>query len=113
MNQLQLSLPEGRRLKRSGMDLVAGRNSAWINLMLGHLLVFAWARGEFTFETFRAYTVLMRLPAPTDAHAWGSLSLAAMRAGLVEWTGRYMPAHSVKTHCHPIRVLKAKGIAYG
>jgi len=113
MNQLSLSLPEGRRRKVEGMERVADNNSAWINLMLDHLIVFAWTRGEFTVETFRAYTVLMGLPAPTDSHAWGSLSLAAMRAGLVEWTGRYIPASSVKTHAHPIRVLRAVGIAYG
>ena len=113
MTQLQLSLPEGRRLKREGMDLIAGHNSAWINLMLGHLVAFAWGRQEFTFELFRMHAQLEHLPDPTSPKCWGSLSLAAQRAGIVEWTGRYIPASSVKTHAHPIRVLRAMGIAYG
>jgi len=113
MNQLALSLPEGRRLKREGMALVAGKNRDWLDLMLSHLVAFAWARQEFTVETFRAYTVLMRLPKPTNHHAWGALSLAAMRAGLIKPTGRTMLACSARTHAHPIRIVRAKGIAYG
>ena len=111
--QLALNPHESRRRKREGADLVASHNSAWIDLMLVQLWAFAWVRQEFTFELFRAWAILNRFPKPTNAHGWGALTQAALAAGLIEWTGRYVQASSVKTHAHPVKVWHVRGVAYG
>lgn len=107
MNQLALSLEEGRRRKREGMALTASVNSAWIEGALADLKVFAAHYAEFPLEQFRAWRSLRQQPEPTNHHAWGALTNAAQRAGIIKWTGRYTQASSVKTHAHVVRIWRA------
>ena len=111
--QLALDPQESRRRKREGADLVASHNSAWIDLMLVQLLAFAWVRHEFVIEHFRAWAALRGLPGPTNHHAYGALTQVAAKAELITWTGKYIKASSVKTHCHPVKIWRARGIPYG
>jgi hypothetical protein len=106
MTQLPLNLSESRRRKERGMSLAASRNSEWIALALEDLRVFAAGQDEFVLEGFRARQVLLHRPMPTNHHAWGALASAAIRAGIIEPTGRYVKARSVKTHAHPIAVYR-------
>ena len=106
MNQLTLSLEEGRRRKREGMSLVASKNSEWMAQALDDLRAFAAERGEFPMEVYRAYRKLRHLPEPTSHKAWGSFARAACQAEVIEWTGKYVEASSVKTHGHVVRVYR-------
>jgi hypothetical protein len=104
MTQLQLNLSESRRRKERGMSLAASRNSEWIALALEDLRVFAAERGEFCIEHFRAQRRILHKPEPTSSAVWGAFCHAAVRAGIIRWTGRYTQASSVKTHSHSVKV---------
>lgn len=104
MTQLALGLV----LKREGMDLTASKNSAWMAECLSDLRQFAKEHAEFTMETFRAVRTLRRAPKPTSSNAWGALTHAAVRAGVMVWSGRYTNAQSAKTHAHPVKVWRAR-----
>jgi hypothetical protein len=103
MNQLALGLV----LKREGMDLTASKNSAWISESLEELRSFARSYPEFTMEQFRHVRSHMKLPEPTSPKTWGAFTHAAVKAGIIVWTGRYMNALSSKTHAHPVKVWRA------
>jgi len=106
MTQLALNLEEGRRRKRAGQRLVASHNSLWMSQALDDLRVFAAERGEFTVEMFRATGKLLHRPQPTSANCWGAFASVAIRAGIIEPTGKYIKASSVKTRAHPIAVYR-------
>jgi len=106
VNQLALNLEEGSRRKRAGMALAASRNSEWMQSALEDLRVFAAAREEFPMEVYRAYRKLRHMPAPTSPNCWGAFSSTAIKAGIIEPTGRYIKASSVKTRAHPVAVYR-------
>lgn len=62
-------------------------------------------KSEFTFEQFRA---IRQHDAPASHKAWGSIPRIAAAAGIIEWTGRYELAKSIKTHGHPVKLWRAK-----
>lgn len=62
---------------------------------------------EFTLETFRAFCALKDLPPPASSKIWGCIPQIAVRAGLIEFTGKYVNASSPKTRAHPVRVWRA------
>lgn len=103
MNQLAL----GFVLKREGMELTASKNSAWIADGLVDLRNFILSYPEFTMEQFRHVRAMARRPQPTSPNAWGALTHAAVKAGIICWTGRYINASSAKTHAHPVKVWRS------
>lgn len=98
--------------KKAGMAKSASANAAWIAFRLHDLATWVWRAdgggGEFKMEFFR-YWCEKRGFIPTNHHAWGALTAAAVRAGIIKWTGRYAEASSKKTHAHPVKVWKPKG----
>jgi hypothetical protein len=103
MNQLALGLI----LKHQGMDLTASKNSAWISESLEELRAFARSYPEFTMEQFRHIRSMLKRQEPTSPKTWGAFTRAAVKAGIIQWTGRYMNALSTKTHAHPVKVWRA------
>jgi len=76
----------------------------WTASVLRELRAFCDARKAagkraFRFEEFRE---VCQSP-PVTHKAWGSIPRAAAKHGLITRTGRFVPAHSVKTHGHPVR----------
>lgn len=61
----------------------------------------------FPIESFRAWALPAGLSAPASHYAWGALPALAIRAGLILWTGQYVPARSPKTHAHPVKLWRA------
>jgi len=104
----QLSLPLGRKARDAGLAQTASKNTEWTiaNLIALHLFVARRGNCEFTMEIFRGERQLRNTPAPSSPHAWGALTTAAHRSGLIEWTGRYIQASSKKTHAHPVKVWR-------
>ena len=107
MNQLSLSLTEGRRRKRAGMALAASNNSQWMRDRLEDLREYARATGSFPIEFFRAYCALNGKPPPSSPNAWGSFATFARNQGVIRWTEKYVNASSVKTHAHPVKLYEA------
>lgn len=103
MNQLALGLA----LKREGMGRAASKNSFWMAGCLEELRRFSRSYPEFTMETFRHIRALNKAPEPTSPNAWGALTQAAVRAGIIVWTERYTNALSTKTHAHPVKIWRA------
>ena len=63
---------------------------------------------EFAFEDYRAFALSRGLRRPHVHQVWGSLAGMGQRMGLYEPTGAYRPARYVRTHGHPVRVLRVK-----
>ena len=63
---------------------------------------------EFAFEDYRAFALSRGLQLPHVHQVWGSLAGIGQRMGLFEATGEYRPARSVRTHGHPVRVLRVR-----
>lgn len=100
------STPSGQlsfELKERGMAYaLQAEREEWINAALFALRHFA-LRGEFRMEEFRSW---YGYP-PHNAAVWGALTNRACKDGLIEWTGRYEPSTSPRTHAHPVKVWRA------
>lgn len=95
----------GRALAEAGMQqTLAFESDDWLADALDALQRFgrlpAWS--EFKTEDFRAWY----RSTPHDHHVWGALTNRACKAGILEWTGRYAPSVSPKTHGHPVKVWR-------
>lgn len=104
--QLDLNLKTARAARDAGVSFSAAKNAGWIDTMLGHLRHWRSPGTEFQMELFREWVWLNGLPKPTDHHAWGALTRAAVLSRLIVWTGRYDQAASRKTHAHPVKVWR-------
>lgn len=96
----------GRQLAEAGMQqTLAFEPEDWVADAIESLKCFIalpeWR--EFKTEDFRAWFK----SEPHDPHVWGAFTNRACRAGLIEWTGRYVPSVSPKTHGHPVKLWRA------
>jgi hypothetical protein len=107
MNQLVLDLTAARAERDKGLARTGAKNAEWLAQALEDLRAFATHREQFTLEQFRVEAALLRRPEPSSHHAWGALAQAAQAALVVEWTGRYVPAASKKTHAHPVKLWRS------
>ena len=104
----------GMERKRAGQDrAIANEAPHWMTAALVLLEKFcAQHRGmEFAFEDYRAFALSRGLRRPHVHQVWGSLAGMGQRMGLYEPTGEYRAARSIRTHGHPVRVLRVKGVA--
>ena len=62
-------------------------------------------RPQFRFEEFRAS--VEHGAKPSHPNAWGALPRIALKEKLISDTGRFEPATSARTRCHPVRVWTA------
>lgn len=108
--QIDWAAPTGRELMERALAQVQEGQEPWIAQAMALLRRYLahYAGPEFKIESFRTFAVACGLPAPRSHHAWGALPRLAVRDGLIEWTGRYEPATSVRTHGHPVRVYRVK-----
>ena len=62
---------------------------------------------EFRFEQFREWALNSKvLPEPSSPKVWGAVPSKAAALGLIEATGKYEKAKSVKTHSHAVQVWR-------
>jgi hypothetical protein len=97
----------GRQLGEAGMaKTLEAEREEWIVKALQALDRFARLSGyeEFKTEDFRWWCASSRIPAPHDHHVWGALTNRACKAGIIRFTGKYLPSASPKTHGHPVKV---------
>ena len=58
----------------------------------------------FTFEQFRIYCAVHRLPEPASVNAWGSLPRRAVAAGLCRWSGSVATGTRPESHGRLLKV---------
>jgi hypothetical protein len=112
---MQLNAQAAQTAKDAGMQLALSFDEPrrqWGHDMLDRLRVYCRIRKEeglpeFVFEEFRAMAEQEGWPLPASSNAWGALGSLARRKGVIENTGAYVPARSVKTHGHPVPVVRA------
>ena len=64
-------------------------------------------RAEFRFEQFREWALNSKaLPEPSTPKVWGAVPSKAAAMGLIEATGKYEKATSLKTHGHPVQLWR-------
>ena len=88
---------EGKKRKKAGMESVAANNRRWMNgaTLLLHLSLPRGWRG--LPEDWRPLVVKV-LGEPTRHQAWGPLTLAVIRDGMLTRTGKRVAMRSKKSH---------------
>lgn len=106
--QLQPDLFAGRKARDEGMARVQGNNSQWMYQAL-QLAPRCVPRGEVTGEDIRLRLRAAGLAAPTNDHAWGALTNAMVRRGMLTDTGRTTHATDPRSHACRIPVWNFHG----
>lgn len=102
-----------QQLKTEGLAATASANLDWCHLMRPVFdswldLRVAQNEPEFRMEEFRHYVSEVGDSwLPSSPHTWGAFTVAMIKEGRIQWTGRYEQAHSASTHRHPVKVLTA------
>lgn len=103
----------GGRLKQAGQQLALfNAGVEWIEATIENLRAFCKARKqigrpEFRFEEFREVAAASGWPLPSSHKAWGAVPRVAVKRMLIQSTGRYEPAKSLKTHGHVVMIWQA------
>lgn len=106
--ETQRLVETGSQLAQEGMQrTLEAEREEWIANALKWLQTFGGMPGwrEFKTEDFRAWW-LLSFPAPHSHHCWGALTNYACKLGVLEWTLRYAPSVSPRTHGHPVKVWR-------
>lgn len=101
----------GQKRKLSGQFKVCASNDGWLSTMLDHLPAFLSASRKsddgFRMEQFRGYVKSKGLADPAHVNAWGALTTAAQRVGMIRWTGRFGVAMNPSAHARIVKVWEA------
>lgn len=112
MTQLALDFSRARALKDQGMAVALDHaGPTWVEIATEALTAFADTRGEFTTEEFRFHWLTHGGVEPESHKAWGALTSAAAKRGLIQHTGRYRRALATKTHGHPVALWRKADLA--
>lgn len=107
---IDFTRPTGRDLGEEGMrrTLEAERED-WIDHAIERLRQFAAFPGyrEFKTEDFRWWLIAGGTKPPHNHHVWGALTNRACKAGVIRFTGKFLPSKSPATHGHPVKVWTA------
>jgi hypothetical protein len=99
----------GRQLGEQGMaHALEAEREEWILDALAALRRFASlpAWQEFKTEDFRWWCIGIGMRPPHHYNVWGALTNRATRDGIINFTGKYLPSVSPKTHGHPVKVWR-------
>lgn len=110
MQQLTIEHEISRRLAEEGMArTLMAEPQSWLEAATEALARFCALPEWSTFKTedFRAWWLSSGGLNPHDSHCWGALTNRACKAGIIEFTGRYAPSASPKTHGHEVKVWTA------
>lgn len=106
--QLSLNL-DAERAKIIAIDRVeAGADASWMEA--ASLVIRTLARVEDYFTTDLVWERLefMGVEQPREPRAMGAVIRRAVRAGLIEATGRYEPSGRVDCHARPCMLWRSK-----
>lgn len=97
MTQLEFDLEAAMQARDAGIVTVVANGGSWHHAAL--LVVAALPPGWTGIgEDIRAAVVASDVGEPHSPNAWGGLTQAAMKKGLLELTGRRLPMRAVKSH---------------
>lgn len=100
--------------KEQGIDRAAEHaGKQWVGQTAEAFADFLRRFGPSPMEGFRDWFLSTGGTEPPSHKAWGAVARTASSRGLIEWTGRYREAASVKTHRHPVRIWQVKGEKHG
>jgi hypothetical protein len=100
----------GQQRKATGQFKAANSSSTWLSGALERLpkflrtLVHDCGEPVFRMEQFRGFLHAEKVPEPKHANAWGALPQAAVRAGLIRFTGRYAEAMNPSAHARIVKL---------
>lgn len=106
MNQTSLDFTAAKAHRDIGIQRVADANATWMDHALATLESYARLHDTLRIEQFRAWWETVGGEPPKSHHAWGALGRAGVTRGLIQRIG-YVPAESVKTHCHPVALYRS------
>lgn len=92
------ALTEARLTRNEGIERVRAKNREWMHLgsrLLGEMKL---ERAEATGEQMRIWLRSKGLGEPSSAHAWGALTLTAVRRGVLIDTGRSEQMWAKRSH---------------
>lgn len=97
----------GQQLKEIGQAIVITPSYEWKDHAMHELRLFCIelnnsGQKEFAIEEFRRFCLDRGVKQPRHHNAWGALTSAAEKAGIIERTGVYRLARSPRTHAHPV-----------
>lgn len=93
------NLPEGRRQRDAGIAKSRAKNPEWLAQALDLLPRMRAAGFETcTGEGMRNWLLANGLNEPTSPHAWGALTITAVKRKLLEDTGRVVQMTDAKSH---------------
>ena len=96
---IQTSLFDARQARDIGLERTRCVNTEWMAKALACLpLMKQDGHVAATGEGMRIWLTAGGLPAPTSAHAWGSLVRTAMKRGIIKDTGRVVQMFTAKSH---------------
>lgn len=90
--------------KTQGIASVQESHIVWFTAALHDWVKFVRARKQAMAEEWRVAWFAREMPEPKSSNVWGAVVHHAQRRGLVQHTGRYVPARSPATHSHPVAV---------
>lgn len=106
-DQLMLAYEEAKQTRDAALDQVSENAESWMDAGIRELRAMI---GEFPAE-FQGETIRERITpvigSPHTHHAWGALTLTAIRKGIIRPTGEYRITLSQKTHGHRTAVYTA------
>ena len=104
MEQTILDFEGGKTAKEAGIERASrGAGSDWIDQGVNSLVGYLRKNGPAPIEQWRDWYLRNGGQAPVSHKAWGALTNAAVKRGLIKPTGQYRPARSIKTHGHFVR----------
>ncbi len=94
----QQDLFAARQARDRGLTRTRTHNSEWLAEAMRLLPAMKLDFHEVTGESIRLWLLTNGLQAPASPHAWGALTNAAVRAKLIEDTGRVVQMAVKKSH---------------
>jgi hypothetical protein len=101
MDDLFAGMDTGKARRDEGIHKVTQNNLSWMENGIHCVEYFIAPGREVTAEDLRAC-----VSDPRHGNAWGALTRAAVRQGLLEPTGRYTKARLPSNHAREIKIYR-------
>jgi hypothetical protein len=109
-----MNLDQARAERDEGMERAitkADEYNGFATHAAQHLELYAYFNQEFpAFKVVASYAGLDHLPQPTDARAWGSIFMKAIKAGMIERIGY---VQHPERHASPAPLYRSKIVMGG
>lgn len=91
-----LNIEQARAARDAVLEQIGVWHRSWMNCALATVKILTLP-AEFTAEDIRIAVVPIE-GAPANPHAWGALTKALLKAGVIEETGKLTPMRDARSH---------------